>query len=48
VRCINAGGGSTLKEIRLIKLQACPKNYKKIVPKLFEQTRYTMKEFEFE
>jgi hypothetical protein len=32
--------GSTLKLIRLTQLQACPKNYKKIVPELFEQTTY--------
>jgi hypothetical protein len=32
--------GSTLKEIRLTKLQACPKKYKKIVPELLEQTTY--------
>jgi hypothetical protein len=32
--------GSTLKAIRLTQLQACPENYKKIVPKLFEQTTY--------
>jgi TPP-dependent pyruvate/acetoin dehydrogenase alpha subunit len=32
--------GSTLRAIRLTQLQACPKNYKKIVPTLLEQTTY--------
>jgi hypothetical protein len=32
--------GSTLKAIRLTQLQHIRKNYKKIVPKLFEQTIY--------
>jgi hypothetical protein len=32
--------GSTLKAIRLTRLQARPKIYKKIVPKLIEQTLY--------
>jgi hypothetical protein len=35
--------GSTLKAIRLTQLRVCPKHYKKIVPKLFEQTMYVRK-----
>jgi hypothetical protein len=32
--------GSILKAIRLTQLQACLKNHKKIILKLFEQTTY--------